>query len=307
MTSYPTPSSSAASSGSFSPLPTELLTVIYCHLPSFHDVYHLASTCHRLRHIWLTNIATIYKPVARASIACEPQARNLLADQGGPSPSSDITSIRDVARMMQNVQAVSQAISRFEVKVVSKVRSRGHRAEDYYGAGARRHPPYLTRTERPRFIRAYYRLWGLMSIDDVVERRSRLRSMSLKQLLYLCEISWLPKGMGPSEEAMQSSADPGIALRTESSQCYQARRALSKLVLEQTESAYRRIHGGEMEAIWVIAMDEGYDTFLVMWDHWQSSLLDVVCSRRSKEPPYKKEFHMELWEDSDEEEIERGG
>ncbi|CAF9934846.1 MAG: hypothetical protein HETSPECPRED_009379 [Heterodermia speciosa] len=295
------PSSIAASSGSFSPLPAELLILVYSRLPSFQDVFSLASTCHRLQDIWLKNIATIYKPVARAAIPCEKYARILLADQGGPSPESEITTASDVARMIQNMQVVDQAIHQFESKIVSKVRARGHRTEDYYGAGARRHPPYLTRTERPRFIRSYYRFWALLTIDDPVERQSRLQSMSFKQLLYLCEMSWPPKSMGPGEEAIKTPVYPGVT----PAQRYQARRALSKLVVDHTESTYRRIHGKEMEAIWVIAMDEGYDNFLVMWDHWQSSLIDVVCSRRSREPPYKKEFHMELWDDSSEEETER--
>ena len=305
MTLHAAPSSIVGSSGSLLLLPAELLTAVYCHLPSFYDVSSLASTCHRLRHVWLQNVATIYKPVARVSITCERHARILLADQGGPSPESEITSVSDVARMMQNMQAVDKAIVQFESKIVSKVRARGHRTEDYYGAGARRHPPYLTRTERPRFIQSYYRFWGLLTIDDIVEHQSRLQSMSLKQLLYLCEISWLPKGMGPSEAASKSSVNLSVAAEPESAQRYQARRALSRLVSEQTELAYRRIHGHDMEAIWVIAMDEGYDNFLVMWDHFRNSLIDVVCSRRSKEPPYKKEFHMELWEDSSDEEIQR--
>lgn len=38
------------------------------------------------------------------------------------------------------------------------------------------------------------------------------------------------------------------------------------------------------------------------WDHWQDSLKEVVCGRRSKEPPYKKDFHWELWEESSDEE-----
>ena len=107
--------------------------------------------------------------------------------------------------------------------------------------------------------------------------------------------------MGPGERAILSPVHPGVTPQVEAEQRYQARRALSRLVVEQTELAYRRIHEHEMEAIWVIALDEGYDNFLVMWDHWQSSLLDVVCSRRSKEPPFNKESHMELWEDSSEE------
>ena len=280
-------------SASFSPFPVELQRLVFCHLPSFHDVLSLASTCHELQDVWLKNVATIYKAVAKASIACEHHARALLADQGGPAPDAEIPSARNVYQMMKNQSMINKAILQFESQIVSKVKTLGYRVADYYGAGALKRPPYLIRTERPRFIRSYYHFWGLLAIDNLEQQQSRLQSMSLKQLLYLCEISWLPDGMGPGE---------GIDPESESA-IYQTREAFSKLILEYTESTYRRIHGQDMELIWVIAMDEGYSDFLVMWDHWQSSLKEVVCGRRTKEPPYKKEFHWDLWEDSPNEEI----
>ncbi|KAG7001885.1 hypothetical protein G7Y79_00030g064180 [Physcia stellaris] len=286
--------------------PVELVTVVFCHLPSFQDVFSLASTCHRVRDVWLENLATIYKCVARASITCEHHARILLADQGGPAPDSEITSVRHVSQMLKNQNAIFKAIREFESQIVSRVKARGHRTEDYYGPGAQRHPPYLTRTERPRFIRSYYHLWGLLMIKDPVKRQARMHSMSLKQLLYLCEISWLPDGMGPGEEVTSSTRDRAVdpESKTEAYQeRIQAREALSKEILELTKLTYQHIHGQDMELIWVIAMDEGYSDFLVMWDHWRSSLQDVVCGRRSKEPPYKKYFHWELWEESSDEEV----
>lgn len=288
------------------PFPVELVTLIFCHLPSFRDIFSLASTCHRVRDVWLKNLASIYKHVARTSITCEHHARMLLADQGGPALESEIISVKDVVQLMKNQNTIDKAILEFECQIVSRVKARGHRAEDYYGPGALGHPPYLTRTERPRFIRSYYQLWGLLEIEDPVERQVRLQSMSLKQLLYLCEISWLPDGMGPGEEVTSSHRGPAVDPELESAtyqQRIQAREALSKVIRELTELTYRRIHGQDMELIWVIAIDEGYDNFLVMWDHWRSSLQEVVCGRRSKEPPYKKHFHWELWEDSSDEEI----
>ncbi|KAL9607850.1 MAG: hypothetical protein Q9167_007273 [Letrouitia subvulpina] len=300
--------SALRNSGFLSPFPVELLTVVFCHLPSFQDVFSLAFTCHWVRGVWLNNVATIYKLVARASITCEHHARTFLADQGGPAPESEITSAKDVVQILKAQKAVDKAILKFECQIVSKVKARGHRTEDYYGPGVLQHPRYLTRTERPRFIRSYYQLWGLLTIDDPVERQARLQSMSLKQLLHLCEISWLPDGMGPGEEVTSFPRDPGFNPGSEPAtyqQRIQAREALSKMVLEQTELTYQRIHGKDMESIWVIAMDEGYSDFLVMWDHWQSSLQEVVCGRRSKEPPYKKQFHWELWEDSSDEEVQR--
>ena len=59
-----------------------------------------------------------------------------------------------------------------------------------YGSEALRHPPYLTKTERPRFIRAYYQLWGFMIIPQTVWQ-ARIESMRLKELYHLCDISKL--------------------------------------------------------------------------------------------------------------------
>ncbi|KAL8959824.1 MAG: hypothetical protein Q9193_003374 [Seirophora villosa] len=285
-----------AKPGFFSKFPVELQTVVFCHLTSIHDVFSLASTCYELQDVWLKGVATIYKHVARGSITCEGHARILLADQGGPAPEEAMTLASNVHQMMMNQKVILRAITQFESQIVTKVKTGGLRAEEYYGAGANGHPPYLTLTERPRFIRSYYQFWGILSIDSLEQQQSRLQSMSLKQLLYLCEMSWLPNGMGPGEDVDPESEAVIYEQRI------QAREALSKRILEHTESTYRRIHGQDMGLIWVIAMEEGYSDFLVMWDHWQSSLKEVVCGRRAKEPPYKKEFHLELWEDSPNEE-----
>lgn len=283
-------------SGFFQPFPVELQTVVFCHLPSFQDVFSLASTCRQLRDVWLKDLTTIYKHVAKRNITYERHARILLADQGGPVPEAGIQSASNVHHMIKIQHVVDKAIARFESDIVSKVRTHGLRAEEYYGPGIDSHPPYLTRTERPRFIRSYYRLWGLLSIENVERRQARLQSLSLKQLLYLCEISWLPHGMGPGEDVNPETGAMILQQRI------QEREKLSKWILEHTESTYRRIHGQDMELIWVIAMDEGYGDFLVMWDHWHSSLKEFVCGRWAKEPPYKKELHLELWEESPNEE-----
>lgn len=284
-----------ANAGFFSPLSIELQTAVFCHLTSFQDVFSFASTCRQLQAIWLEGVTTIYRHVAKISIACEPHARTLLADQGGPAPKAGIGRISNVHQMMRNQSMVYKAITLFESEIVSEVRTRGLRAEEYYGPGIYGHPPYLTRTERRRFIRSYYQLWGLLELDNLQQRQSRLHSVSLKQLLYLCEMSWLPNGMGPGED-VDSQRRPAIYQER-----VQARQELSKWILEHTESTYRRIHGQDMGLIWVNAMDEGYGDFLLMWDHWQKSLKEVVCGRRTREPPYKREMYLELWEDSPDE------
>ncbi|KAL8981332.1 MAG: hypothetical protein Q9205_003851 [Flavoplaca limonia] len=246
-----------ANAGCFSPFPFELQTVVFCHLTSFQDVFSFAATCHQLQDVWLEGVTTIYRHVAKVSITCEPHARILLADQGGPATKVGIRSAKNVHQMLRNQSMVYKAIAQFESDIVSKVRTGGLRAEEYYGPGIDGHPPYLTRTERRRFIRSYYQLWGLLKLDNLQQRQSRLHSVSLKQLLYLCEMCWLPNGMGPGEDVDSQSG--------------------------------------------------GYGDFLVKWDHWQNSLKEVVCGRRTKEPPYKMEMHWELWEDSPNEDEKANG
>ncbi|KAL9033241.1 MAG: hypothetical protein Q9180_006051, partial [Flavoplaca navasiana] len=259
-------------------------------LPS--NVFSFASTYHQLQDVWFEGVTTIYRHVAKVSITCEPLARIFLTDQSGPAPKAGIQLASNLHQMMRNQSMVHKAIIQFESDIVSKVRTGGLRAEEYYSPGIDGHPPYLTRTERRRFIRSYYQLWGLLELDNLQQRRSRLQSISLKQLFYLCEMSWLPNGMGPGEDV---DSESGAAIYQ---QRVQARQALSKWILEYTESMYRRLHGQDMELIWVIAMDEGYCDSLILWDHWQNSLKEVVCGRRTKEPPYKREMHWELWKDS---------
>lgn len=54
-----------------------------------------------------------------------------------------------------------------------------------FGGGPR--PPYLTPTERPRFIRIVYRLWGLfLNSEDEIDQR--LKSYKLKDLLSLEDV-----------------------------------------------------------------------------------------------------------------------
>ncbi|KAL8648399.1 MAG: hypothetical protein Q9226_006012 [Calogaya cf. arnoldii] len=293
-----------SSAGSLSPFPVELLTAIFCHLPSSSDVLSLASTCHHLQTIWQHNVVTIYPHTIKPTITCSHHARHLLFAQGGPTPESEITSAKDIIRMLRTQHAIDKAILGFEREIVRHVKTRGYRAEDYYGPdGVNGHPPHLTRTERLRFIRSYYTLWELLSIDDPIQRQSKLQTMSLKQLLYLCEISWLPDGLGPGEGVASTPEDldsaPGSNSMIDQRQRIEEREKLSAMILASTKQMYQRIHGCEMELIWVIAMDEGFGDFLVMWDHWRSSLQEVICGRRSKEPPYKKEFLWELWEHSD--------
>jgi len=236
----------ASRSSTFSSFPVELLTSVSCHLPSFREVFILSSTCRQLRDVWLDNVAIIDNHVARDSILCERHGRNFLAAQGGPSPGSEITSAKDAVRMMKNRHVIDMTLLQFECQIVHRVKARGHRAEDYYGAGAVQHPSYLTRTERPRFIRSYYQLWGLMKVNPA-EWRSRPQYMTLKQLLHLREMSRLPDSIGRGEEMVPPPQHPDAESDshfTINDQRSKERNALSKMISEQTKKTYRDIRGG---------------------------------------------------------------
>jgi hypothetical protein len=104
-------------------MPPEIVTKIFCQLPSFSDVFALSATCHQLRHIWLSNVTPIYTHVGPRSIACETQARKFLIDQGGPVLDCPM-SAKDVIRMVQNSRVVEKAIRQFEREIVCRVKSK---------------------------------------------------------------------------------------------------------------------------------------------------------------------------------------
>ncbi|KAL8895446.1 MAG: hypothetical protein Q9207_008168 [Kuettlingeria erythrocarpa] len=275
-----------------STLPKELLTTIYCSLPYFSDALAFASTCHRARDCWLTEATVIYHHLAPRSIPCARHARAFLADQHEAATDPSKISAQDVLRLMRNSRMIEQAISEFEAHIVTRVRCGGERADDYYGAGAVRHPPYLTRTERPRFIRSYYQLWGLMRLETAAERQTRLESRTLKQLIHLYEMSMLPSTM-----ALLRPRDAQLdTLSVIEREPVERRVALERQILKHLEEVYQRIHGKDLIYIWVHAPEEGYGNFIAIWDHFQPSLKEVVCGRRSKEPPYRFFLDLDLWE-----------
>ena len=49
-------------------------------------------------------------------------------------------------------------------------------------------PPCLTPTERPRFIRIVYRIWGLLLLNSSEEREQRLKKYNMKGLLSLEDV-----------------------------------------------------------------------------------------------------------------------
>jgi hypothetical protein len=103
-------------------MPAELLIKAFCLLPSLFDVLALAASCRRLRSVWISNVTTIYSQIAPSTITCEPYARSLLSDSGGPAADAATLSARDMIYLMRNACVVEMAILEFEREVVTKVR-----------------------------------------------------------------------------------------------------------------------------------------------------------------------------------------
>ena len=176
----------------------------------------------------------------------------------------------------------------------------------WYGKGVPRHPPHLTRTERIRFTRSYYVLWGLMTLP-AASWQPRLELLTLKQLYYLLEMSQLTQNIGRGEEEIpsprQPNTKPPYSSRTMGGRRSKKRISLEESIRAQLTSAYERIHHSSWEDVSAYSLEEGSLGFIVMWDHWQSALKTVVCKRRpnAKCPLTHSEIQY-CWGESEDEE-----
>lgn len=184
----------------------------------------------------------------------------------------------------------------------------GYAASEYYGADAWGHPRTLTRTERPRFIRSYYTLWGMMQSDDPSKWSSKLGSMTLKQLYYLHEMTKLTQSIGQGEEPvsppMFPGEPPGTVHSINSSQS-EKRIALGDKIWQQIQYLSQRFYHEDAHYTCVYAKHEGFMWFVVLWDHWQASLKDLVCHRVTTSATLKPSPALEkqyIWDDSSDDE-----
>jgi hypothetical protein len=167
--------------------------------------------------------------------------------------------------------------------------------EKFYGS--RRHPPQLTRTERHRFIRGYYQIWGLMKLDES-EWDSRLEPMKLKRLYQLCEMSKLRQPVGFKEEGAYGDGTrfPMGFHRS------LKREALNNVIWARIISIYQEVHNQIPDHPWMMRESGGcYDSVLI-WDHWQQGMEDLI-GRVSRATPWRPEMKELLWEDTSDEEI----
>ena len=168
-----------------------------------------------------------------------------------------------------------------------------------YGPEALRHPPHLTKPERPRFIRAYYQLWGFMIIPQT-GWRAQLESMSLKELYHLCDISKLTQNIGREEEdAPLYWEGPPHTPHHLNFVTSVRREQLSRQSWKCIEKITRDRLGQRPDWPWHHAPTEGYHCFLVMWDHWQDDLKACCGLNRPQDP---QDADKCLWVDSSDEE-----
>ncbi|MCJ1386950.1 hypothetical protein MMC17_010079 [Xylographa soralifera] len=287
-------------------MPPEIAINIFCQLPSFFDVFAFSAVCRQLRHLWLNSVKPIYNQIAPRSIPCERAARRFLVDQDGPDLGSPM-SAKDIVRMVRNASVIEKAILDFERDIVSRVKMYGLEDQGFYGPGVWKHPPTLTSTERTRFICSYYTLWSLMRLDRS-GWESRLQAMTQQELYYLQEMAELTQSI-KREEIFPLGCDPDILSDQfdfmHVDQCEKGF-ALRLTVWEQIQRNSWCFFGLDAMHTTHCARYEGYFVFVVLWDHWQPTLKEVVLhSSRSLlskliSSAIKEQY---LWKNEFEEEI----
>lgn len=215
--------------------------------------------------------------------------------------------VRRTHRLQSQVY-VRRPSSSISNTVLIKFEGGGFDGEKIYGPlGDRRrwHPPTLTRTERPRFIRSYYQLWGMMKLGPA-QWQSRLDSMTLKRLFELHEMTKLWQSIGREEVRPAPrcpNPKPNYVPDIDKGRSKE-RVALEQGIWQHIEHIYRPIHNAEPDAPWVYDLEEGAFGFVVIWDHWQPCLKELVLSLRPVDPCTRPEFAKQyLWDDTSDEEV----
>ena len=271
-------------------------------------------------------MTSIHSQFASRNIPCERHARRFLADQGGLATSFPTLSARDVLCMVRNSCVVEKAILKFEKEIVRRVKSTFKPQssipkivlieseaegvpievlEKYYGPGARKHPPSLTRTERLRFTRSYYQFWGMMELDSS-KWPSRLDSItSLKQLYLLHEIYELRQRIGIERrpDPRLSGAELGDVSNTRKKRSSR-RWVIRNRIWKQIKHIFQHFHDREPDPVWNGDKSEVLSGFVVMWDHWQPPREYISWGRRPIDPSTRASFEEQyLWEDNSDEEV----
>ena len=135
----------------------------------------------------------------------------------------------------------------------------------------------------------------------------RIKSMSLKQLYLLKELFALPQYVGHNEETSYrldpwSEFRQGVTVNYEYSAKFYK---ISNLVWKHIEYLYEGIHDRPFVDTVTEGLYDGYVVFVVIWDHWQACLKELVCGPCLNPRAPKSEQIFEkgyLWEESSDEE-----
>ena len=130
--------------------------------------------------------------------------------------------------------------------------------------------------------------------------------MTLRQLFYLCEMCHLPQSVGRGKEEIPASVYPNTdsdsALAISVARRSAKRVALNEKIWNHIIQIHRRIHHRDPPYVWVHCKEEGFMGFICLWDHWQSSLFEIVCARRpQKSSPVTEHESKYLWDESEDE------
>lgn len=136
---------------------------------------------------------------------------------------------------------------------------------------------------------------------DPTEWLQRLEPKTLKQLYELHEISELRQciGRGKDMTALPSSDAAPNPIQSIAQAGSDERGALRETIGKRLELVFERIHERPAELVSAYSLSEGSRGFVVIWDHWQPCLKEIVCGRRPLDPTLRPSFEKQyLWDDS---------
>lgn len=194
-----------------SQLPIEIAIDIISSLSKFSDIAAVTSTCQHMRAIWLEHADIIYRRALKNTVEFETECRALLVDQGYARNYPTLSHL-DVCRLVRNNRKASKSAERFGIEVASHVFGESFWFDNIISLGfflthrinllvphaqpsgrkvpgPLKHPPWLSRTERQRFLRAYYFVWRLVS-TPAEAWPGRVRTLCIRDL-YIVQEMWV--------------------------------------------------------------------------------------------------------------------
>ncbi|EPS26176.1 hypothetical protein PDE_01112 [Penicillium oxalicum 114-2] len=156
-------------------LPAELLVEVFCSLPSLKDVANLGASCKVVNQLQSRHFSYIVDHVSLQSIPCYEDLRALVADQGHLAADQPVTNMSLVGCLFRTSQNIEKAIDNYHAQMAR------------YPHLDPQVPQVLSLTEKTRFIKAHYQIWGLMLLVEQ-EKEERIKSMGLEQACLLSDL-----------------------------------------------------------------------------------------------------------------------